>query len=397
MSADNSFQARIQRLRERTLATFHRRNPTIPEAGRAILDESTRVSRRVGQIAITIQPPEGPAYTVEPCCVAEETCEPVCDVTTEEISPVFFPCDLSGDNGGIPVEFMEGYLSDVYGTPITITAPEGYPYELFITVVFPQYCNAINYSVNITVGGEPITFQSNQYGASSYDGFPYGASGFGGAFVIFPNIDLSEVVDPVVITLTASNSCSSSTGDAEFFCFLAGAPVALAGGGSKPIEQVVVGDRVVGAFGEINTVTGTISNNLGFVSIININGEHKTTAPHPHITTERKLSSAAPTALKLTYGNKFPVTGADGVKEKRAIKGVNSERITKLEIGTTLQTLTGPRVVSALETIRMPPSTRVYHLTTDGSHSYTVDGYAVAGGATEDDFDYDTWTVRTSN
>ena len=173
--------------------------------------------------------------------------------------------------------------------------------------------------------------------------------------------------------------------------------MALEGGGSKPIEQVVTGDRVVGAFGEINTVTGTISNNLGLVSIININDEHMTTAPHPHITTDRKLSSAAPAALGFAYGRRFPVTGADGVKELRTIKGVNPERITKLEIGTSLQTLTGPKVVNKLETIRMPPSTRVYHLTTDGSHSYMVNGYAVAGGATEDDFDYDTWTPRTPN
>jgi hypothetical protein len=69
--------------------------------------------------------------------------------------------------------------------------------------------------------------------------------------------------------------------------------------------------------------------------------------------------------------------------------------LTKLEVGTILQTQTGPRAVMTLETIRMPASTRVYHLTTNGSHSYRVDGYAVAGGATEDDFDYDSWTPRT--
>ena len=79
------------------------------------------MSRRVGQIAITIQPPEGPAYTVEPCCVG--SCEPVCDVSTDLIAPVVFLCDLSGDDGGFSVEFMEEYLTGVYGTPITITAP----------------------------------------------------------------------------------------------------------------------------------------------------------------------------------------------------------------------------------------------------------------------------------
>jgi hypothetical protein len=170
----------------------------------------------------------------------------------------------------------------------------------------------------------------------------------------------------------------------------------MADGSTKPIETVAAGDRVMGAFGEINTVTGSLSNLLGFVPITNINGEHKATAPHPHITSDHKFCCTDTVTLtRFAYGRRFPIIGADGSIEARVIKGVKPERITKLEVGTVLQTLTGARTVTTLETIRMPPSTRVYHLTTDGSHSYTVDGYAVAGGATEDDFNYDTWTPRT--
>lgn len=332
---------------------------------------------------------------------ATAACEAVCPVSTippidsTTNTPIIFPGDLSGSDIGIPVSAIESFLSEIYETPITITQPIGYPYESFIFMLFPPYCNATNFTPILTVDGSPQTFQSTQFGPSSYVNFLYGEQGIGGVFIIFPNFDLSTVSGQVSVSLTASNSCSSSTGEAGFFCFLAGTPVALADGTSKPIEQVVVGDRVIGAFGEINTVTGTLSNKLGFVPIININGEHKTTAPHPHIAADHTFQCADTLSLtKFAYGKAFPITGAEGVKERRVIKGVNPSRIKKLEVGAVLQTLTGPRTVNTLETIRMPATTLVYHLTTDGSHSYTVDGYAVAGGATEDDFDYDAWVPR---
>jgi hypothetical protein len=321
-----------------------------------------------------------------------QACQPVCEFT---VPPIIFPGDLSGGDIGIPVSDVEGYLSEVYGVPITITAPDGYPYESFILLQFPPYCNATTYVPTLLVDGSPVSFEQISYGPSNYDGFPYEDLGIGGNIVIFPDVDLSGETD-ITVTLTASNSCSSSTGDAQIFCFLAGSPVAMTDGTTKPIEQVVVGDRVIGAFGETNTVTGTLSSMLGLVSVTNINGEHKTTAPHPHITADHKLACTDPVTLsKFAYGKSFPITNARGITEKRVIKGVNPERIVKLETGMSLQTLTGPRTVSTLESIRMPPNTRVYHLTTDGSHSYTVDGYAVAGGATEEDWDYDTWTPRS--
>lgn len=305
------------------------------------------------------------------------------------------PAGLSGDDNGIPFSFIEELIFNAYGIS-DITIPEGYPYETALFLVFPPYCNATSNSVTLTVSGDPVSYQSVQYGPTPFPAFIYGSQGIGGIYIIFPDVDINPtVVDSVSVTLTVSNSCSSESGESGAFCFLAGSPVAIADGTSKPIEQVVVGDHVIGAFGEINTVTGTLSNLLGLVSITNINGEHKTTAPHPHITVDHKLSCTDTVTLALfAYGKSFHITGADGRREKKVIRGVSRERITKLQVGTVLQTLTGPRTVTTLETIRMPASTRVYHLTTDGSHSYTVDGYAVAGGATEEDFNYDTWTPR---
>ena len=390
-NADNSYTARLARLRSRTQAIFRVRNPDLREFGPGgdATPESVRQSRALGQIRITLEGPAGTISTVEPCCPV--TCEPVCPISID-YAPVFGPIDLV-DVSSEPFGFnvLQEVFNDLYGTPTTIPPPPvGYAFDDGLFVITPVYCNATQASIRVLddSGNEiPLTSITN-LGLVPQPNI----QGVGYIFVIYPGPSASF---PPTMPVTVSNECSSSTGDAQSFCFLAGSPVALADGGSKPIERVVVGDRVIGAFGEINTVTGTLSNNLGLVSITNIHGEHKTTAPHPHITADHKLSCTDTLTLtKLAYGRSFPLKGADGKIEARVIKGVGRERIEKLQIGTVLQTLTGPRPVTSLETIRMPMNTRVYHLTTDGSHSYTVDGYAVAGGATEEDFDYDTWTPR---
>lgn len=389
-NADNSYTERLARLRQRTQAIFHVRNPDIRE-GNAI-PESVRQSRALGQIRITLEGPEGTLTTVEPCCPT--ICEPVCPVSEDNASGIG-PIDLVNvDSDPFGFNVLQAEINTLYGTPTLIPPPpEGYSFELGIFLLTQIYCNATQITVRV------LDENGNDIPSTSITNLGLAPQpndqDFGYIFIIYPGPTADPFPPRVVVTV--SNECSSSSGDAQTFCFLAGSPVTLADGTTKPIETVAVGDRVIGAFGEINTVTGTLSNNLGFVSITNINNEHKTTAPHPHIRADYKLCCTDTLTLtKFAYGRSFPLKGADGKTEARVIKGVNPERITKLQVGTVLQTLTGPRTVTTLETIRMPASTRVYHLTTDGSHSYLVDGYAVAGGATEEDFDYDTWTPRTS-
>ena len=395
-NTDKSFTERLARLRQRTQAIFYVRNPDIRKSNTT--PESVRQSRALGQIRITLEGPEGTLTTVEPCCPTRATtqaiCDPVCLVSGDN-APVFGPIYLVDvDDIDFGLNVIQESVNDLYGTPTTIPPPpEGYSVDIGLYVEIPLYCNATQITVRVLDGSGaeiPSTSITNLGLVPQPND-----SEIGYIFIIYPGP--SAEGQEIRISVTVSNECSSSSGEAQPFCFLAGSPVALADGTTKPIETVAVGDRVIGAFGEINTVTGTLSNNLGFVSITNINGEHKTTAPHPHIRADHKLCCTDTLTLtKFAYGRSFPLKGADGKTEARVIKGVNPERITPLQIGTVLQTLTGPRTVTTLETIRMPASTRVYHLTTDGSHSYMVDGYAVAGGATEEDFDYDTWTPRTA-
>ena len=179
-------------------------------------------------------------------------------------------------------------------------------------------------------------------------------------------------------------------------CFLAGSLVTLANGTTKPIEDIRVGDIIVGAFGEHNEVLALHRPVLGSARMSRINGEHSTTSHHPHISTDRQFYCAHPAIVEATtYGHEHEVIDATGATVKRMLHGLRKGRVQELTTGVELKTIEGGRVVSSLELYDLPPETQLYNLVVGGSHTYHVDGYAVTGWPREDDFDYDAWVPRS--
>jgi hypothetical protein len=203
--------------------------------------------------------------------------------------------------------------------------------------------------------------------------------------------------DDLQITMTLTNSCGSDTAtEVAGVCFLAGARVAMADGSEKPIEDVVVGDSVIGAFGETNTVLALHRPLLGANRMCNINGEHHTSNHHPHIGANKEFYSNDVAWLQAsTYNREHEVINAAGERVFQKLHGVKPERIQPMFMGAELKTLDGSRNVNSLEVYELPPETQLYNLVVDGSHTFHVDGYAVTGWPREDDFDYDTWTPRS--
>jgi hypothetical protein len=175
-------------------------------------------------------------------------------------------------------------------------------------------------------------------------------------------------------------------------CFLAGSLVRMADGSDRPIEDVRVGEGVRGAFGETNYVLALHRPLLGGHKMLKINGEHSTTAHHPHISVDRKFYCADPETVKtVTYGKTHPVILCDGTTELQFLRGLAPHRIQTLTTGVHLKTVEGCRIVDTLELYDLPPETQLYNLVISNSHTYHVDGYAVTGWPREDDFDYDRW------
>lgn len=195
-------------------------------------------------------------------------------------------------------------------------------------------------------------------------------------------------------TVTAYNSCGSSQATVQVApCFLAGSLVQMADDSVKAIENVVIGDIVMGAFGEQNTVLALHRPLLGSHTMCKIN-DHSTTSHHPHISPDRRFYCVHPATVDSnTYGREHPVITKAG-EEMRFLHGLAPGRVQTLETGIELKTVEGSRIVESLELYSLPPETQLYNLVVGGSHTYHVDGYAVTGWPREDDFDYDAWVPK---
>lgn len=342
-NADNSYTARLARLSSRTQAIFRARNPDVRESGPTgdATPESIRQSRALGQIRLTLEAPTGALTTVPPCCACTPT---ITNFTVGDF-----------ENGG---EY--DFMWQVTWTPVSGTTP------VFTVTQIPGNSTEVTAST-YTITGDG---SANVYANTANAGFD------------------------VRITMTLTNDCGSATTNGPAgTCFLAGARVAMADGTEKAIEDVVVGDRVIGAFGEVNEVLALHRPLLGANRMCNINGEHHTSNHHPHIGPNREFYSNDLVWLQsATYGREHDVINADGTTEKRMLHGLTPGRVQQLTIGAPLKTLEGIRPVRTLDVYELPADTQLYNLVVGGSHTFHVDGYAVTGWPREDDFNYDTWT-----
>jgi hypothetical protein len=199
-----------------------------------------------------------------------------------------------------------------------------------------------------------------------------------------------------VILYAHVTGCPDISGTTPAPCFLAGALVTLGDGSTVPIENVRVGDIVLGAFGELNTVLALHRPLLGANTMTAINGEHHTSSHHPHISVDKKFYSVTPAIVEeYAYRQYHEVLDNEGVARMEFLQGLNMGRVQPLTLGLSLKTVEGSRPVVTLYTYSASMDTQLYNLVVSGSHTYCVDGYAVTGWPREDDFDYDTWTPKT--
>jgi hypothetical protein len=206
-----------------------------------------------------------------------------------------------------------------------------------------------------------------------------------------------KLTGPFVVTGYANGQAIVSVASRNIFCFLAGSPVTLADGFTKPIEEIQVGDIVLGAFGEHNTVLALKQSVLGDGRMCKINGEHTTTLNHPHITPQKRFvfcnGAVDSSGLPLTDMHTLFVNSASDALHYELFE-LKKGRIQSMAIGTELQAVGGPRAIQTMELLLLPSTTPIYNLAVSGSHTYFVNGYAVTGDMKEDDFDVDLWTPR---
>jgi hypothetical protein len=332
-NTDRSCRTRTLLLKGKTLSSFQKNNPGIPSLQGSIGQESEYQFKKIGDNVNTA------------CC-----------------GTISQPCSTPDSVTNLTVN--TSYNSDASGAIIVDVSWDPSPLATSYTIL-------ANYPINSIVF---TTLTSAVIG------------------VLWP-VDINE--PDLIITVTANNSCGSSAGVSGNVapCFLAGSLVYMADGSMKAIEDVLVGDSVVGAFGEINTVLALHRPLLGNYHMVHINSNHYTSAHHPHVTVDKKFVCTEPSVVEnQTYGREHIVINANGEEELRMLYGLNKGRVEQMQVGTLLKGIHGEIPVETIEFTDMPADTQLYNLVVSGSHTYNVDGYAVTGWPREDDFNYDTWS-----
>jgi hypothetical protein len=277
---------------------------------------------------------------------------------------------------------VPGTVSNLVITSSNPSGPTEPPYDsynFYVTFSWAPLPNATSYT--ITTNDTSLTPPTIVYTPGTTNAIMY----------------YNEVTVDTIIRITAETPCGTSAPAtvAAAPCFLAGSLVQMADNTTKLIEDVKVGDHVRGAFGEMNTVLALHRPLVGTAPMCKINDEHSTTNHHPHISIEKKFYCGNPEMVSTqTYGQVHKVIDADGNVVDRLLEGLKPERIQKLELGVILKTVEGQRTVNSLELYELPPETQLYNLVISGSHTYHVNGYAVTGWPSEDDFDYDFWVAK---
>jgi len=146
-------------------------------------------------------------------------------------------------------------------------------------------------------------------------------------------------------------------------CFIAGTQVTLIDGTQKPIEQVVVGDVVLGMDEKHNTVQEVLTHDIQEQKLYAFNGgDYFVTAEHPFMTTDGwKAIDPAQTEMR---NPKF-------IRENGTPTYLEKGDVLILEGGKTMK-------IKRIEgRDRYPNDMPVYNLRVDGNHTYYANHYLV--------------------
>lgn len=183
-------------------------------------------------------------------------------------------------------------------------------------------------------------------------------------------------------------ACACSTDS----CFPGNAIIKMADGSTKTINQILIGDVVIGGYGTKNTVLAYHKTKLGNQPLFTINKKHTTTKEHRHLTTQG-WAAIDLEAGKTEFTHCITIDNFGTTENRKNVKFTKTP-IYQLKVGSILITETGEEEIKSIDVNwNADKEMDVYTLVLSGSHSHIVNGYVATGWARDDDFDYTTWTA----
>ena len=147
----------------------------------------------------------------------------------------------------------------------------------------------------------------------------------------------------------------------SFSCFVAGTQITMADGSHKAIENIGIGEVVLGKDGMSNTVVAHVRPVLGNRTLVSINGSSPFMSnDHPVYCKDGIWKSANPEATQ----------------EKYAL--LRDWNIEKLSVGDVIETADGMGIaINTISEHAEDPDTQLYNFTLDGNHTYVANNMIV--------------------
>lgn len=160
---------------------------------------------------------------------------------------------------------------------------------------------------------------------------------------------------------TCATSSSASCTAASAGCFVSGTEIQMADGSIKLIENVLLGDQLIGKDGATNTVLEYIRPVLGARSLISFNGGIPfITDDHPVLMSDGSWKSVDP----------------DATLSKYAI--LLDRNIGQLQVGDTIATPDGAGFkIASIERHQLSADLQLYNFSLDGDHTYVANNLVV--------------------
>lgn len=172
-------------------------------------------------------------------------------------------------------------------------------------------------------------------------------------------------------------------------CFAKDCVVKMFDGSEKLIQDVKIGEFVLGAYGDKNEVLYLDRPLRGNRIIWDIEGLF-TTDEHP-ILNENRNGFYIP-SFPSWYNDKqqfHTVINKDGVEDKVFLESIDElvTKVEQLEIGSKVASLENGKVITRINATNKKDEL-LYNLVLGGSHTYCVNGIFVSGFCNDKDFDY---------
>lgn len=183
-------------------------------------------------------------------------------------------------------------------------------------------------------------------------------------------VTVKQCMNGVTKTFTSSNGDGCPTS-----CFASGTRVLLADGSAKAIEDLIVGDKVFGRGGKINTVLALKPTTLGDRRLYTINRKLKVTGDHPALT-QRGWGVISRALYKERYfGRTMEVTLADGEKALWQTGTLKPEEMVEFGVGDKIAFGAGGfQKITSLTYEELDATTPLYTVALDGDGTMQMEG-----------------------